>query len=111
MARNIKILVFPVKDMEKAKAFYAKFLDTEPYTESKFYTGYKVGDLEIGLDPNSKSGPIAYTDVKDIDSSLQAMIEAGGKVIQQVREVGGGLKIAQVKDIDGNVVGFRQQPK
>jgi hypothetical protein len=31
--------------------------------------------MEVGLDPNSKVGPIAYTDVEDIKSSLQAMLE------------------------------------
>ena len=109
MAQNIKLIVFPVKDIEKAKAFYGKFLDSEPYVASQYYVGYKVGDLEVGLDPNSKVGPIAYTDVKDIKSSLQALVKVGAEIIQDIKEVGGGLLIAQVKDIDGNVVGLRQQ--
>jgi predicted enzyme related to lactoylglutathione lyase len=109
MAQNIKLVVYPVKDIEKAKAFYGKFLEAEPYVASTYYVGYKVGNLEVGLDPNSKVGPIAYTDVKDIKSSLQAMIKVGAEVIQDVKEVGGGLLIAQVKDVDGNVVGLRQQ--
>ena len=111
MARNLKLLVYPVKDLEKAKAFYRKFLDTEPYVASAYYVGYKVGDMEVGLDPNSSVGPIAYVDVEDIKSSLQAMTEAGAVIVQDVRDVGGGLLIAQVKDADGNVVGLRQQSK
>lgn len=110
MARKIKLLVYPVKDVEKAKAFYGKFLDTEPYAEGAYYVGYRVGDQEIGLDPNSNVGPIAYTDVKDIKSSLQAMTEVGAEMVQDVKDVGGGMLIAQVKDADGNVVGLRQQP-
>jgi predicted enzyme related to lactoylglutathione lyase len=110
MAQNIKLIVYPVQDIERAKAFYGKFLDVEPYVESAYYVGYRVGDQEIGLDPNSSLGPIAYTDVKDIKSSLQAMIEVGAEVVQDVKEVGGGLLIAQVKDADGNVIGLRQQP-
>jgi predicted enzyme related to lactoylglutathione lyase len=110
MAQNIKLIVYPVQDIERAKAFYGKFLDVEPYVESAYYVGYRVGDQEIGLDPNSSLGPIAYTDVKDIKSSLQAMIEVGAEVVQNVKEVGGGLLIAQVKDADGNVIGLRQQP-
>jgi predicted enzyme related to lactoylglutathione lyase len=109
MAQNIKLIVFPVKDIEKAKAFYGKFLNAEPYVASPYYVGYKVGNLEVGLDPNSKLGPIAYIDVKDIKSSLQAMVMVGAEVVQDVKEVGGGLLIAQVKDVDGNVVGLRQQ--
>jgi hypothetical protein len=74
MAQNIKLIVYPVQDIEKAKAFYGKFLDAEPYVESAYYVGYRVGDQEVGLDPNSKLGPIAYTDVKDIKSSLQILL-------------------------------------
>jgi len=109
MAQNIKLIVYPVKDIEKAKAFYGKFLDVEPYVEGPYYVGYRVGDQEVGLDPNSKIGPIAYTDVKDIKSSLQTMVTVGAEVVQDVKEVGGGLLTAQVKDVDGNVVGLRQQ--
>lgn len=109
MAQNIKLIVYPVKDIDKAKTFYGKFLDVEPYVQGPYYVGYRVGDLEVGLDPNSKIGPIAYTDVKDIKSSLQTMVKVGAELVQDVKEVGGGLLIAQVKDIDGNVVGLRQQ--
>jgi predicted enzyme related to lactoylglutathione lyase len=108
-AQNIKLIVYPVKDIEKAKAFYGKFLDAEPYVASLYYVGYRVGNLEVGLDPNSNVGPIAYADVEDIKSSLQAMVKVGAEVVQDVKEVGGGLLIAQVKDVDDNVVGLRQQ--
>ncbi len=111
MARNVKLLVYPVKDVEKAKAFYGKFLDIEPYAASAYYVGYRIGDQEVGLDPNSRVGPIAYVDVIDIKSSLQTMTEVGAVIVQDVRDVGGGLLIAQVKDADGNIVGFRQQSK
>jgi predicted enzyme related to lactoylglutathione lyase len=109
MPRNIALFVYPIKDVEKAKTFYKKFFAVEPYVDSPYYIGYKVGDQEIGLDPNSQSGPIAYIDVQDIKSSLQEMIAAGGVVVQDVKEVGGGLMIAQVKDTDGNVVGLREK--
>ena len=111
MARNIRLLVYPVKDVEKAKAFYGKFLDVKPYVDSPYYVGYRVGDQEVGLDPNSRIGPIAYTDVEDIKSSLKAMTEVGAQIVQDVKNVGGGLLIAQVKDADGNIVGLRQQSK
>lgn len=110
MARDVKLLVYPVKDVEKAKLFYAKFLDVEPYADSAYYVGYRVGEHEIGLDPNSEVGPIAYTDVVDIKGSLQAMTEVGAEIVQDAKDVGGGLLIAQVRDADGNVVGLRQQP-
>ncbi len=109
MAQDIKLMVYPVQDIEKAKACYGKFLGAEQYVEISYYVGYRVGDQEVGLDPNSKVGPIAYTDVKDIKSSLEALIEVGSEVVKDVKDVGGGLLIAQVKDADGNVVGLRRQ--
>jgi predicted enzyme related to lactoylglutathione lyase len=111
MVCNIKLLVYPVEDIEKAKTFYEKFLDIEPYIASAYYVGYRIGEMEVGLDPNSKVGPIAYVDVEDIKSSLQTMTEVGAEIVQDAKDVGGGLLIAQVKDADGNVVGFRQQSK
>lgn len=110
MARSIKLVVYPVTDVEKAKEFYGMFLDEEPYADTPYYVGYRIGDLEVGLVPNSTDGPIAYVDVEDIKQSLEAMTGAGAEIVQDVKDVSGGLLIAQVRDADGNVVGLRQQP-
>jgi predicted enzyme related to lactoylglutathione lyase len=109
MPKNIKLIVYPVKDIKKATEFYGKFLGAKPYAESVYYVGFRIGDLEIGLDPNSEMGPIAYIDVDDIKNSINKMKEAGGEVLQEPKDVGGGLMIAQLKDPNGNVVGFRQK--
>ena len=97
MVRNVKLLVYPVKAVEKAKAFFVRFLDVDPYVASAYYVGFRAGDFEVGLDPNSKVGPIAYADVKDIKSAVQALTQDGGQIVQDVRDVGGGLFIATVK--------------
>ncbi|MGW8227032.1 MAG: VOC family protein [Anaerolineales bacterium] len=110
MEKSIKLLVYPVTDIGKAKAFYSKLLGVEPYVDSPYYVGYGVGDLEVGLDPNSTVGPISYTDVANIQVSLKEMTEAGAEIVQDIKDVGNGLRIAQVKDKDDNVVGLRQQP-
>jgi predicted enzyme related to lactoylglutathione lyase len=109
MEKGITLLVYPVKDLEQAKTFYSTFLGIEPYVDSPYYVGYKVGDLEVGLDPNATVGPIGYTVVENIQASLEAMTDAGAEIVQDVRDVGNGLLIAQVKDPNGNVVGLRQQ--
>jgi predicted enzyme related to lactoylglutathione lyase len=98
MEKKLTLLVYPVNDAEKAKTFYSK------------YVGYKLGNLEIGLDPNAEIGPIGYTDVADIQASLAEMTAVGAELVQEVRDVGNGLLIAQVRDAGGNVVGLRQQP-
>jgi predicted enzyme related to lactoylglutathione lyase len=110
MTHSIKVLVYPVKDMEAAKTFYTTFLGVAPYVDSPYYVGYRIGDQEIGLDPNSNIGPIAYADVEDIKASVAEMTNAGAEIVQDIQDVAKGLLIAQVKDGNGNVVGFRQQP-
>ena len=108
MAENIKIVVYPAKDLKAGKAFFNAFLGVEPYVDGGYYVGYKVNGLEIGLDPN---GPaiIAYADVQDIRESLQTLLDSGASMYQDVKDVGGGLLIAQVKDANGNILGLRQQ--
>ncbi|HUD44425.1 MAG TPA: VOC family protein [Patescibacteria group bacterium] len=108
MVQEIKLIVYPVKNLEAAKKLFSKFLGIEPYADSDYYVGFRISDLEIGLDPSSKLGPIAYTDVEDIKNSLQAMTQVGAEIVQDVKDVGGGLLIAQVKDADGNILGLRQ---
>jgi predicted enzyme related to lactoylglutathione lyase len=109
MANNIPLIVYPVKDLQKSKAFFNTFLETEPYAESEYYVGYRVGDLEVGLDPNG-SAVISYIDTSDINASLETLKQAGALVAMEPKDVGGGLMVAQV-EIDGNVLGLRQQPK
>lgn len=113
MNRNVRLIVYPVKDITAAKKLFGKFLDTEPYVDGPYYVGYKVGDLEIGLDPNGQSqgvdSPIAYADVGDIKESLRTLVDAGATLMQDIRDVGGGLLVASVKDTDGNILGLRQQ--
>lgn len=110
MVNTIKLIVFPVKDLDKAKTFYRSFLGVEPYIDGAYYIGYKVGDLEVGLDPNGQN-VVSYIDVDDIESSLQKLEATGATVHTGVKNVGGGLLVAQVKDGDGNILRLRQQSK
>ncbi|MDQ6922185.1 MAG: glyoxalase [Candidatus Dormibacteraeota bacterium] len=102
------------RDVARAKALYSTLLGTEPYADSPYYVGFKVGDQEIGLDPNGHrsgaSGPIGYWEVEDINATLQSLLGAGALTQQEVKDVGGGLLIATVKDADGNILGLRQSP-
>jgi len=53
--------------------------------------GFRVGDQEIGLDPNGhKQGMTGYYHVDDIKKSLQSLLDSGAQVQQEVKDVGGG---------------------
>ena len=109
MNQGVKTVVYPVKDLAKAKALFTVLLGKEPYADAPYYVGYKVGDQDIGLDPNGhKHGMTPYYQVDDINQSLQALLNAGATSVQDVTDVGGGKLIAVVKDTDGNIIGLTQ---
>jgi len=89
-------------------------LGIEPYVDETYYVGFRVGDQEIGLDPNGHSkgmtGPVGYRHDNDIKKSLQSLLDAGAQIQQEVKDVGAGRLIASVKDADGNVIGLIQSP-
>ncbi len=114
MNHGITTVIYPVKDLEKAKALYSKLLGTAPYADAPYYVGWKLGNMDIGLDPNGHkvglTGPVSYYEVDDIQASLQTLLDAGGELLQAVRDVGAGKLIASVKDADGNILGIMQNP-
>ena len=111
MNQGIRTVIYPVKDIGRGKSLFSNLLGVAPYADTAYYVGFRVGDQEIGLDPNGhKAGMTAYYHVDDIKKSLQLLLDAGAQVEQQVKDVGGGKLIASVKDADGNIVGLIQSP-
>jgi catechol 2,3-dioxygenase-like lactoylglutathione lyase family enzyme len=64
MTSGIKTVLYPVKDLARAKALYGKLLGVEPDMDEAYYVGFRVGDQDVGLDPNGHSkgmtGPVGY---------------------------------------------------
>jgi predicted enzyme related to lactoylglutathione lyase len=114
MTSGFRTIIYPVKDLAKAKALYGALLGVAPEMDEPYYVGFRVGDQDIGLDPHGHSqgmtGPVGYYDVDDIEGSLELLLEAGAEVQQTTRDVGGGKLIAIVKDPDGNSIGLIQSP-
>lgn len=109
MNPGIKTIIYPVKDLDRAKKFYTELVGTKPYADGPYYVGFKVGDQEIGLDPNGhRDGMTAYWHVSDIRTILRQLLEADAQAQQEVKDVGGGRLIASVKDADGNIIGLLQ---
>ena len=109
MNQGVKTIVYPVKDIAQAKALFTALLGKEPYVDQPYYVGYKIGDQDIGLDPNGhKHGATPYYQVDDIRKTLQSLLDAGAQTIEDVHDVGGGKLIAVVKDADGNIIGLTQ---
>ncbi len=114
MSEGIQTIIYPVKDLAKAKALYSALLGVAPVNDESYYVGYRVGGQDIGLDPNGHrqgmTGPVGYYHVADIQQSLTDLLAAGAEVQNAAKDVGGGKLIATVKDADGNIIGLMQNP-
>ena len=112
--QGIRTVIYPVKDMAQAKTLYSKLLGIEPIMDEAYYVGFKVGDQDIGLDPNGHkqgmTGPIGYYHVDDLKKTLKSLLDAGAQAQQDVKDVGGGKLTATVSDADGNIIGLIQLP-
>ena len=109
MNKGVKTIIYPVKDVNEAKTLFRKLLEVEPYADQPYYVGFKIGDQDIGLVPNSpEAGMTAFYHVDDIKNSLQILVDAGANIIQDIRNVGGGRLITSVKDTDDNIIGLIQ---
>jgi len=110
MTAGLKTIVYPVKDLDGAKALFSALLGVEPYADEPYYVGFKDAGQDVGLDPNGHAkgmtGPVPYWHVSDIRARLAALREQGAELLQDVQDVGGGRLIASVKDTDGNPVGL-----
>ncbi len=111
MTSVMTTLIYPVNDLTKAKKLYGTLLGVEPYVDQAYYVGFRVGDQEIGLDPHGhrETGAVAYRDVDDIEATVKTLIDAGAEAVQEPKQVGGGMRVATLKDADGNAFGLRSR--
>ena len=112
MTSGIKTIIYPVKDLDRAKALFGTLLGVKPDADAPYYVGYTIENQHIGLDPNGHAqgmtGPLGFWHVDDIKASLEALLAAGAETRQEIKNVGGGRLIASVTDPDGNVIGLLQ---
>jgi len=114
MTPELNTVLYPVKDIDKAKPLFRTLLGTDPHVDSPYYVGFDADGAEIGLLPGGHNqgmtGPIPFFDVDDIAGTLSGLKAAGAEVTQEPTDVGAGLLVAKVRDTEGNDIGLRQQP-
>lgn len=110
---TISLIIYPASDVPKTTKFFATALGGEPYVESAYYTGFKTGEVEIGIVPQAMhraAGPLAFVTVDDIKGAVATLLAAGAETVQEITDVANGLLVASVKDPSGTAIGFRQFP-
>ncbi|WP_224372536.1 VOC family protein [Hyalangium versicolor] len=113
---GLRTVIYPVTDVAKARAWYSEVLGVKPYFDEPFYVGFNVGGFELGLDPDTSShspgatGGVAYWGVKNADEAWARLLKQGATPATPVHDVGGGIRVATVKDPFGNVLGIIENP-
>ncbi len=101
----------------QAKAWYERVLGFPPYFDEPFYVGFNVGGFELGLNPDTPGpepakaqGVMTYWGVDDCGASYHRLLALGASAHEEPQEVGGGIKVASVRDPFGNVFGVIENP-
>lgn len=116
MFQTLRTAILHVPDIAAAKEWYAKATGIAPYFDAPFYVGFDLGGTELGLDPDptagaaGRGGTTAYWRVRRVDDALAHLLSIGGVASGAVREVGGGIRVASVRDPFGNVIGIIEIP-
>lgn len=113
MLKGLRTVIYPAPDLEQGKAWYAQAAGVAPYFDQPFYVGFAVGGFELGLVPDGQPGPTggkAYWGVDDIETEVARLLALGATVHAAVQEVGDGIKVAELNDPFGNVLGLIQNP-
>ena len=116
MFLGLRTAIYHVDDIEKGKAWYSEVLGVQPYFDQPFYVGFNVGGYELGLQPDEGAGgaradgAVAFWGVANAETAFNRIIELGATAHEAVQDVGGGIKVATVKDPFGNVFGIIENP-
>jgi predicted enzyme related to lactoylglutathione lyase len=116
MFLGLRTAAYQVKELDKAKVWYAKVLGLQPYFDQPFYVGFNVGGFELGLVPTEDAKPnrapagIPYWGVADAQAAYKRLVELGASGFEPIRDVGDEILIGAVRDPFGNVLGVIQNP-
>ena len=112
---GLRTTIYKVSDLAKAKAWYIKAFDVEPYFDEPFYVGFNIMGYELGLLPEEGStskgtNVISYWGVEDIHKTYQHLMELGATENEKPTNVGGELMVASVLDPWQNAIGIIYNP-
>lgn len=113
MIKGLRTVIYPAPDLPKAKVWYELVFQRTPYFDEPFYVGFEIGGFELGLLPDAEPGKVgakALWGVDDIHGEVQRLKSAGVMIEGQIQDVGGGIKVVDLVDPFGNLVGLIENP-
>ena len=113
MIKGLRTIKYPVANLAQAKTWYATVFGVEPYFDQPFYVGFAVCGFELGLVPDGQpgtQGSTAYWATDDIEAEVARITSLGATVFQAIEEVGDGIRVAELSDPFGNLLGLIENP-
>lgn len=113
---GLRTVIYHVTDLARARGWYSAAFGVAPYFDEPFYVGFNIGGFELGLDPDCSrvapgpGGAESYWGVQDVDVAVAHFASHGARIVDPVREVGGGIRVALVSDPFENVIGLIENP-
>ncbi len=116
MIQGLRTVIYFVKDLEKAKAWYTKIFNKPPYFDEPYYVGFNIEGFELGLQPDSEgknvgNNTVAYWGVKDAKAVYEYLLQNGSIAKEPVTDVGEGILLGTVITPAGNVFGIIENPQ
>lgn len=113
---GLRTAIYHVRDLARAKAWYAAAFGVEPYFDQPYYVGFTIGGFELGLDPSpggvppGPGGSVAYWGVENLDAAVTRFGREGATIKSPARDVGEGIRVATIADPFGNLIGLIENP-
>ena len=114
MIKGLRTALYPTPDLPKAKVWYELVFQRKPYFDEPFYVGFDVGGFELGLVPDAEPGGVgakALWGVDGIQQEVERLRSAGVTIAGEIQEMGGGIKVVDIVDPFGNLVGLIENPQ
>jgi predicted enzyme related to lactoylglutathione lyase len=113
MLLGLRTAIYPTPDLARGKEWYRRVLGCDPYFDEPFYVGFSVGGFELGLIPDGQpgiDGVQVFWGVADAAAEQARLTALGALVHEPVKDVGGGIKVASVRDPFGNLLSLIENP-
>jgi predicted enzyme related to lactoylglutathione lyase len=110
---GLRTTIYKVDDLAKAKEWYAKAFEAQPYFDEPFYVGFNIQGYELGLQPDDSvkgDNTLAYWGVENIQEEYKRLINLGATEHEKPMNVGGELMVCSVRDPWDNIIGLIYNP-
>lgn len=98
-------VLLPATDLAASRELYQVLLGAEPTADTPYYVGFDVDGHQIGLVLGA-TVVRPHLHVPDMEAALRCITTAGGSVVDESHEVGGGRLVAVVRDMAGAEIGL-----